>query len=186
MVKKTSICLYISAAAVTLAVIVLTIGFTILKPKNPITTVDSISISDLHFKINLPKLRPQINLTLDANVTVKNPNLAGFKYDKTSAVLRYRGNDVGEILIPAGNIPGSRARRFDLRLALMADRILAISDLSSDAVSGTLPLQVYLSILGKVRLLVSVRVIAAAACDFEVHLIRRSVVNQTCRYKTKL
>ncbi|GFQ00785.1 hypothetical protein PHJA_002222400 [Phtheirospermum japonicum] len=186
MVRKTSICLYISAAAVTLAVIVLTLGFTALKPKHPITTVNSIAISDLRFKMNLPKLRVHLNLTLDANVTVRNPNPAGFRYDKTSAVLRYRGNDVGEALIPAGNIPGRRARRFNIRLALMADRIVANPDFRSDAVSGTLPLQADVSILGKVRLLVVVRVIAAASCDFEVHLIRRSVVNQTCRYKTKL
>ncbi|KAL6543126.1 hypothetical protein OROHE_010646 [Orobanche hederae] len=184
--RKTSVSLCIAAATVTIGLVILILVFTVFKPKRPIITVDPISISDLYFKINLPKLQVHLNLTLNASVEVRNPNRAAFKYAKTSALLKYRGNDVGEAPIAAGVIGSRKALRLNLRLKLMADRLLSDSNFHSDAISGTLPLQTEVRLPGKVRLLYGAKVVAHASCDLEIHLVRKTLVNQTCHYKTKL
>ncbi|KAL6553386.1 hypothetical protein OROGR_007228 [Orobanche gracilis] len=79
--------------------------------------------------------------TSDSHVAVRNPNRAVFKYGKTSALLKYRGKDVGEAPIPVGVIGSRKALRLNLGLKLMSDRLLSDSNFNSDAISGTLPLR---------------------------------------------
>ncbi|KAL0406967.1 UNVERIFIED_CONTAM: hypothetical protein Slati_4010600 [Sesamum latifolium] len=184
--KSLCICLWVAVATVVLgSLILLLLGLTVFKPKHPITTVDSIGVSDLHFSIDVAELRVHLNVTLDAHVTVKNPNRVDFKYTNSSAVLIYRGKEVGDADIPAGEIGGGGARSLSLKLTLMADRLLSDSDFYSDVISGTLPLQSNVKLPGKLRLLIDISVVAYASCDLQIHLASRSL-DQKCHYKAKL
>ncbi|KAL3851169.1 hypothetical protein ACJIZ3_013051 [Penstemon smallii] len=186
--RRLIVSLSVTAAAVTvsLGLLFLILGLTVFKPTDPITTVDSISLADLDFSVDVFKLRVYLNVSLVTNVTVMNPNRVGFKYSNSNAYLRYRGNDVGEVSIPAGKIGGRSTRNLSIGLALMADRLISDSDFYSDVISGRLEFQTQIRLSGKVRLLFDIHVVAYATCDLEIHLISRTLVNQICVYKTKI
>ncbi|PIN02549.1 hypothetical protein CDL12_24936 [Handroanthus impetiginosus] len=180
------ICLWVTAVILGLASLFLILVFTVFKPKHPVTAVNSITISHLDFSIDITNLRVHLNLSLDAVVAVENPNRVGFKYNNSTAFLRYRGNDVGEIPIPVGEIGAHATRILNLTLTLMADRLLSDSDFFSDVKTGTLRSQIFIRLPGKVRVLFVFYVVAYATCDMEINLITRRVDNQICHYKTKL
>ncbi|KAL8462428.1 hypothetical protein ACS0TY_032636 [Phlomoides rotata] len=187
--KKRPLCLCLGVAVAVIigvGLLLLILALTVFKPKRPITTVNDISLADLDFSVDIAKLRVFFNVSLDAAVTVKNPNRVGFQYSDSIAFLRYRGNDVGQVPIPAGEIGARDTRNLNLTLTVMADRLLSDSNFYSDVISGVVYLQTLIRLPGKVRVLFSVHVVSVATCDLEIHLSTRSLVNQTCHYKTKL
>lgn len=185
--KRRCVCLWAAVAVViALALLFLILGLTVFKRKRPSTTVNDISLADLNFSVDIARLRVHFNVSLDADITVRNPNRVGFKYSDSNAFLRYRGNDIGQIPLPAGEIGARDARNLNLTLTVMADRLLSDSNFYSDVISGVLYLQTFIRVSGKVRILFSFHVVSFATCDLEIHLSTRSLVNQTCHYNTKL
>ncbi|KZV36198.1 hypothetical protein F511_14216 [Dorcoceras hygrometricum] len=184
--RRRYICLCLISFVLGLGLLLLILGLTVFKAKKPTTTVDSVTLSDVEFSIDALRLRVSLNLTLDTDVTVRNPNRVSFKYTNSTCYLRYRGNDVGVVPIPAGRIGARDSRGLNVSLTLMADRLLSNSEFYSDVVSGTLPLQTYIRISGKVRILFNIHVVTYSTCDLVIDLSDRSVANQTCHYKSKL
>lgn len=185
--RKSLCCLCIVITILLLLLLFLILAFTVFKPKHPTTVVNSTSVSNLRFNVvPFPNPRVSLNVTLNVNVTVGNPNAVGFKYTDSTAYLRYRGEEVGSVPIEAGEIGGKSEKNMNLTLTLMADRLLGSSEFYTDAINGAIPLQTYIRISGKVKILVSVKVVAYATCDLVVDMTSRSVVNQTCRYRTKV
>ncbi|CAN1175483.1 hypothetical protein LINPERHAP2_LOCUS31965 [Linum perenne] len=184
--RRRTVCLGATAATIILlALIILILALTVFKAKHPVTTVNSVAVDDLAVSLDLLKLRPRLNLTLDLNLSIKNPNKVGLKYTDSSASLNYRGSQVGEVPIPAGRISADSTTLLNLTLTLMADRLLSNSQLYSDVLSGQLPLNTYARIKGKVTVF-HIRVTSTSICDFTVFLSNRTVGDQTCNYKTKL
>ncbi|GFQ06281.1 hypothetical protein PHJA_002772100 [Phtheirospermum japonicum] len=180
------ICLSVVAVILGLGLLFLILGLTVFKVKRPTTTIDSVSIQDLDLSLDIARLRVLLNVTLDLGVAITNPNRVGFKYTDSTAYLRYKGNDVGEVYVPAGSIGACDTRSMNLTLALMADRLLSNSALYSDVISGTLPLQTYVRLAGKVRILFNFPVVTYTICDLDISLSNRTVANQNCLFKTKL
>ncbi|KAL6529161.1 hypothetical protein OROGR_014784 [Orobanche gracilis] len=184
--RKSCICLSVIALILALGFLFLILGLTVLKVKRPRTTVDFVSLQDLDFSLDIARLRVRLNVTLDLGISLTNPNRVGFKYTNSTAFLRYRAADVGEVPISAGKIGARDTHPLNLTLTLMADRLLFNSALYTDVVSGTLPFQTYVRIPGKVRLLFNIHVITYTTCDLEISLANRTVSNQKCHYKAKL
>ncbi|KAL1556235.1 hypothetical protein AAHA92_11886 [Salvia divinorum] len=174
------------AAALALSLIILLLAFTVFKPRHPVITVNSIAVSDLNFSFDVARLGVRFNLSLDTNVTARNPNRVGFRYADSSAVLRFRGGDVGEVPIPAGEIGAGETRNLDLTLVLMTDRLIFDSDFYAEAFSGTLRFETFIRMAGKVRVVFDIRVVSYTSCDLDIRLATRTVSNQTCRYKIKI
>ncbi|KAK6118167.1 hypothetical protein DH2020_048068 [Rehmannia glutinosa] len=145
-----------------------------------------LSLDDLDFSLDIARLRVFLNVTLDIAISVNNPNRVGFKYTNSTAFLRYKGNDVGEVPVPAGKIGARDTRSMNLTLTLMADRLLSNSALYTDVISGTLPFQTYIRLAGKVRILFNIHVVTYTTCDLDIDLANRNVSSQKCHYKTKL
>lgn len=184
--RRKCICLSIVAAILALGLLFLILGLTVFKAKRPTTTVTSISVEDMDLSFDMARLGVHLNVTLDVGISVDNPNRVGFKYTNSTAFLRYRGKDVGEVPVPAGQIGARDTRSLNLTLALMADRLLSDSTLYTDVISGTLPFQTYIRIAGKVRILFSIHVVTYTTCDLEIDIAKRALSNQECHYKTKL
>lgn len=184
--RRRIICLVVISVILALALISTILGLTVFKAKRPVTTVNSVAVSDFDFSFDIARLRVHLNVTVDTSVAVKNPNRVGFKYKNSTALLKYRGDMVGEIPIPAGKIGSRDSMVMNLTLTLMADRVLANSNLYSDMMSGTLPLQIYTRIAGKVRILFNIHVVSYTTCDLEISISSRNVTKQQCHYKTKL
>ncbi|KAL3839913.1 hypothetical protein ACJIZ3_024504 [Penstemon smallii] len=180
------ICVWITSAILGLGLLFLILGLTVFKAKRPVTKINSVGLSDLDVSLDLARLRVVLNVTLDIGVSVENPNRVGFRYTNSTAYLRYRGNDVGEVPIGAGRIGARDTRALNLTLTVMADRLLSNSDLYTDALSGTLPFQTYIRMEGKVKILFSIHVVTYTTCDLEIDVLNRTISNQKCRYRTKL
>lgn len=166
-----------------LGLLFLILGLTVFKVKRPTTTVDSNTLSDVGFSVDVLPPRISINLTLDTDVTVRNPNPVSFKYSNSTGYLRFKGNNVGEVPVPAGLIGARDTRGLNLTLSLMADRLLSNPDFYSDVVSGILPLQTYIRLSGKVRILFSIHVFAYSTCDLVIDLTSQRIANQTCHFR---
>ncbi|MED6217107.1 hypothetical protein PIB30_014564 [Stylosanthes scabra] len=182
------VCLLITGIVMAIILLIVILAMTVFKAKHPINTVDSLKLQDLKVSLDIARLRVDLNVTLDVDVSVKNPNKVGFKYSDSSAQLNYRGQQVGEVPIPAGEISADETKGFNLTLTIMADRLISNSQVYSDVISGSLPLSTYLRMSGKVSILgfIKVHVVSSTTCDFAVNLSNRTVGKQECQYKTKL
>ncbi|XP_027173397.1 uncharacterized protein LOC113773067 [Coffea eugenioides] len=166
--------------------VMLILGLTVFKAKRPVTTVNSVSLRDIDVSVDVFRLRVLLNVTLDANIAVNNPNRVGFHYANSTAILKYRGQDVGQVPIPAGHIGPRQTLPMNITLTLMADRLLSNSNLYRDVLSGTLPLTTFTRISGYVRILFKIHVVSYTTCDLDVDVGNRRLTNQTCHYRTKL
>lgn len=186
--KGRKVCIIVTGVLIAIALVIVILAFTVFKAKHPVTTVDSLKLEDFDVSLDIAKLRVNLNVTLDVDVSVYNPNKVGFKYSNSTAHLIYRGQLVGEVPLPAGEISSGETKVLNLTLTLMADRLLSNSQLYSDITSGTLPLNTFVRISGKVSILgfIKVHVVSSTSCDFVVNTSTRAVGNQVCQYKTKL
>ncbi|XP_047307013.1 uncharacterized protein LOC124910419 [Impatiens glandulifera] len=180
------ICLGIVLAILAIAIIILVLSLTYFKAKHPITRVNSINLKDVDFSIDL-RLQVHINISIDANLSLKNPNKVGFEYSNSTSYLNYRGIVVGEVPIPAGKILAGKTTDLNLTLTLLADRLLSNSQLYSDVMSSSLPLNLNTRISGKVRILfVKIQVVSNTDCNLNVNVLNKNLTSMDCRYKTKL
>ncbi|KAI4353601.1 hypothetical protein L6164_002538 [Bauhinia variegata] len=188
-VKRRKKCLAVTAGVVVaIVVIIVILAFTVFKAKRPITSMDSVKLDNLHVALDAARMSVDLNVTLKVDVTVENPNKVGFKYSETKAQLNYRGEMVGEVPVPAGDISSGERTGMNLTVTIMADRLISSPQLYSDVTSGTLPLNTFLRMSGKVTILgfVKVHVATSVSCDVNVNLSNRTVEDNVCQYKTKL
>nr|XP_033511526.1 uncharacterized protein LOC108944785 isoform X1 [Nicotiana tomentosiformis] len=177
-------CFICLAILLLLGLLFLILGLTVFKAKKPVITVNSVSLRD--FSVDI--LQVHLNVTLQVDLSVKNPNRVGFKYDSTSAILQYKGQVVGDAPIPSGGIGSRETRPMNITLTVMADRLFSNSSLYSDfrSGSGMVPLTTYVKLSGVVRVLFKIHVKTTTSCDLYIDVLNRKLANQTCHYKTKL
>lgn len=186
--KLRNILLAVSALIVFILIVLMILALTILKPKHPKTTVNSVSLEDFDVGLSRTKLKVDLNVTLGVDLSINNPNKVSFKYGNNTALLNYMGDLIGEASIPAGHISADQTKPMNITLTIMVDRLLSKSKLYSDVLAGTLPLNTFTKISGKVTILgfIKFKVVSTTSCDFRISVSNRSVENQNCSYKTKL
>ncbi|KAL4572555.1 hypothetical protein LXL04_019335 [Taraxacum kok-saghyz] len=186
--RRRCICLSVIAAViVVLGLIILILALTVFKAKKPVTTVNSVAIKDFDASINLLPPRVSLNISLDLDISIKNPNKVGVKYRDSSAILLYKGQAVGEVPIPAGEIGSDDTTQMNLTLTIFADRLLTNSDVYTDVINGNLPVSTYTKISGKARILnlFNIRIVSVSSCDLNIDISNQRISNQTCQYKNK-
>ncbi|KAJ9185519.1 hypothetical protein P3X46_005146 [Hevea brasiliensis] len=187
--RRRNICLGVTAAVIVVFVLVVVIlALTVFKAKEPSTTIDSIALDNLRVSLDLARLGVDLNLTLDVDLTVKNPNNVGFKFKNGSALLNYRGEVVGDVPIPAGKIGADETKPMNVTVTVMADRLLSNSQLYTDVMSGVMKLSTLIKLSGKVSIfnIFKVTVHTTTTCDFSVFVSNATVGDQNCKYKTSL
>ncbi|XP_021767560.1 uncharacterized protein LOC110731947 [Chenopodium quinoa] len=164
------------------------LGATVFKAKRPVTTVKSVSLHDMDVSFDALRMKVHLNVSLDASITVKNPNKVGLKFSDSSAFVDYRGQMVGQAPIPAGQISAGETLPMNLTLTVMADRLLSNSQpVISDLLAGTLPLTTRTRISGKVTLLfINIHVVSSASCNLNISVSTRSISDSDCTYNTRL
>ncbi|XP_022734270.1 late embryogenesis abundant protein At1g64065-like [Durio zibethinus] len=183
-----NICFGVMGVLIFIIILIVILAFTVFKAKRPVTTIDSVSLSNLKVSLDLARLQVLLNATLDVDLSIKNPNKVGFKYKDSTAQLNYRGQQVGEVPIPAGKISADETVPMNLTLTVMADRLISDSKFLSDVRGGELPLNTFTKIAGKVNVLnmFKIHVVSSTSCNFIVFLSNSSVGDQDCKYKTNL
>ncbi|KAJ9543018.1 hypothetical protein OSB04_022725 [Centaurea solstitialis] len=181
------ICSSIIAVILAIALILLILALTVFKAKKPVLTVNSVAIQDFDVSVNPLPIQVSLNLSLALDISIENPNKVGVKYRSSFASIRYKGKEVGEVPIPAGEIGSDTTKQMNLTLTVFADRLLTDSSIYGDVLSGNLPFTTYTKIKGKVRVLfVHIKVSSTSTCDVNIDVSSRSITNQTCHYKNKI
>ncbi|XP_042503518.1 late embryogenesis abundant protein At1g64065-like [Macadamia integrifolia] len=168
--------------------LLLILGLTVFKAKDPTTTVNSVTVKHLESKIDRPpSTKVYLNVTLKLDMSVHNPNKASFKYRDTMAIIDYNGGVVGEAAIPAGKIPSDGTTGINSTITLMADRLLSDSKFYKDMISDRLPLTVSTTIAGKVKVLIIKKsVVAYTTCNMTLFISNQTVADSECRSKVSL
>ncbi|XP_027338331.1 uncharacterized protein LOC113852295 [Abrus precatorius] len=183
--KKCLAITFIVVITIVLLVVILALVF---RPRQPISTVDSVSIKDMDMSMDLFAARLNLNLTLQVDVSVENPNKFGFKFYDGNALLNYRGQLIGDAIIPNEEILAEETKRMNLTLTLMADHLFSNPQALNDVSSGALPLNTLIRISGQVDMLgfIIFHVGSTSSCDFTLYLSNKTIVNIKCQYKTKI
>ncbi|OIT24732.1 PREDICTED: uncharacterized protein LOC109216164 [Nicotiana attenuata] len=142
-----------TAAVLVLAVIMLVLGFTVFRVHSPSIRMNSVNLDGLSYLTSNSTLQPNVNLTVSADVSVKNPNAASFKFNKATTSLFYDDVVVGEALTPLGNAKARRTLRMNVTVEVMMEKILSIPQLGNDLKSGEVSLSTYTRINGRVNIL---------------------------------
>lgn len=183
---------YLAVTACLLSAIIITtvvLGFTLFKPKPIIATVNSISLEEMNVGLNVARFNVDLNITLDIDVSIENPNMYGLKYSDSNAQVYYRGNFVGEVPLPAGEIVARGNSAVDVSLTIMANKLLSnTTQIFTDYVNGSLPMSTSIEISGKVNVLgfIHFPVVTKSSCDFSINVENKTIDDKDCDYKTKL
>ncbi|MFS8003904.1 putative Late embryogenesis abundant protein, LEA_2 subgroup [Helianthus anomalus] len=176
--NRTICCGIITAVILIISVVMLVLGFTVLHVKNPKINMNSVTIIGLD-RVNISN----VNLTVVADVSVKNPNVAAFKFEKSNSSLLYHGKVVGVADIPAGIAKARRTMRLNVTVEVMVAEIARNQQFVSDLMAEMLPVESYTKIDGRVKILNIIKrhVSVTMNCSFSVNVTSREIVNQTCK-----
>lgn len=169
------------------AVVVVILIFTVFKFKDPVIRLNGVTVERLELINGTTTPRPGSNMSLTADVSVKNPNYASFRYPETTSALFYRGTEIGAARGPAGRARARRTMRMNVTVEVIADRVLAQPDLGADINSGLLTLGSYTEVRGKVKILmVKKHVRVRMNCTLTVNVTSQAIQDQKCKRKVKL
>ncbi|KAM7525818.1 hypothetical protein LguiA_015720 [Lonicera macranthoides] len=181
--RKFLLCGCIAAVLLIIVVVILVLSFTVFHIKDPVMNLNAVQIQGLEF-INATNILsdPTTNITVLADVSVKNPNVATFKYNEATTRLYYDGVLVGEARTPPGRAMARRTVRLNVTIDVMVNRLVAVPGLGSDLNAGALPVRSYSSISGRVKILnVKKNVAVKMNCTMIVNVTSRSIQDQNCK-----
>ncbi|KAK9079612.1 hypothetical protein SSX86_001285 [Deinandra increscens subsp. villosa] len=183
--RNRTLCCGITAATILIiSVVMLVLGFTIFHIKNPKITMNSVSIIGLD-RVNSPsQLTGNLtNLTVVADVSVKNSNVAAFRFERSNSSLLYHDTVVGVADIPGGVAKARRTVRLNVTFEVAVAEIAGNERFGRDLAAGMLPVESYTRIDGRVKILsfIKKKVTVTMNCSIAVNVTSREIVNQGCK-----
>ncbi|XP_076945293.1 late embryogenesis abundant protein At1g64065-like [Bidens hawaiensis] len=182
-------CSCLVAAIIIVVVVIVTLIFTIFKVKEPEIKMNGVTVDNLGF-VNgtVPVPGPGTNMSLTADISVKNPNYSSFRYKNTTTSLYYHGAVIGEARGPPGQSKARRTARMNITLDIIVDSLLKDPHLQNDLGTGALTMSSYTSVGGRIKILsiIERHVTVRMNCTMKVNIYSRSIEDQKCKRKVKL
>ncbi|KAL4325619.1 hypothetical protein GQ457_11G001460 [Hibiscus cannabinus] len=177
----------VAALTIVLVAVIVTLIFTVFRVKDPIITMKGVTVTKMEL-INGTIPKPGSNITVRADVSVKNPNIASFKYRNTTTTLYYYGKVVGDARGPAGRARAHRTVRMNVTIDIIVDRVLGSPNLAGDASSGTLTVTSYSRVGGRINVLNIIKrhVTVKMNCSMTVNIFSQAIQAQKCKRKVDL
>ncbi|XP_062090551.1 uncharacterized protein LOC133796878 [Humulus lupulus] len=185
--KLIKCCCFITAVLLILAVVIIILIFTVFRIKDPVIKMNKITVTRLDL-VNNTTPKAGSNMSLTADVSVKNPNVASFKYSNTTTTLYYHGMVVGEARGPPGRARPRRTMRMNITVDIIMGRIMSSPNLVADVGSGLLAMSSYSRIPGRVKMLNIIKrhVVVMMNCTMTVNISGQTIQEQKCKRKVKL
>uniref|UniRef100_A0A8I6XNY9 Late embryogenesis abundant protein LEA-2 subgroup domain-containing protein n=2 Tax=Hordeum vulgare subsp. vulgare TaxID=112509 RepID=A0A8I6XNY9_HORVV len=113
------------ASVVIAGIVALVLALTVFKVKDPVFTMNDVTLEDVDGEfLGADDRHPvSVNATLNADISIKNPNVASFSYDRSETSFYYKGETVGVAYAPDGEVGAGRTVRMNVTLDALADRI---------------------------------------------------------------
>ncbi|XP_071700303.1 late embryogenesis abundant protein At1g64065-like [Rutidosis leptorrhynchoides] len=174
--KSTFIC-----GVIIIAVILLVLGFTIFHVKNPKIKMNSVTIKGLDQLNSTSQM--MTNLTVVADVSLKNTNVAAFKFDKSNSSLVYRDTLIGVGNVPPGVAKARRTIRMNVTFDVMVVGVARNKMFLNDVATGILEVNSSTKINGRVKIMNIIKrhVTLSLNCSIAVNVTSWGIVNQDCK-----
>lgn len=185
-------CACVSTFLFLLAIILIILIFTVFKIKDPTIRMNGVTVEKLDLVNSsgtiLPIPKPGSNMTIKADVSVKNPNYASFRYSNTTTTISYRDTVVGEARGPPGKSKARRTTRMNVTIDVITDKIVSHPGLQDDISTGLLTINSYTRVGGRVKLLNMIKkhVVVKMNCSITVNITSQAIQDQKCTKKVKL
>lgn len=170
------------------AALIIILVFTVFRIQNPVIRLNGVNIEKLELVNGTSMPKPGSNITLTADVSVKNPNYASMEYGNTSTKLMYHGAVVGEARGPPGTTKARRTARMNITVDIMTDRIMADPSLGEDMSRGLVTMSSYTKVVGKVKFMkvIEKHLVVKMNCSVSLNVSSRQIQHQECKRKVKL
>ncbi|KAK7382037.1 hypothetical protein VNO80_00682 [Phaseolus coccineus] len=170
-----------------LAIVIIVLIFTVFRVKDPVITMNGVKITKLELS-NTMTPQSGANMSLVADVSVKNPNVASFRYSNTTTSLYYRGIMVGEARGPPGRAKARRTIRMNVTIDVIADRVVSSPDFRTDLGSGLMTMSSFSRVPGQVKILNLFKrhVVVKMNCSTTFNISTQAIKEQSCLRKVKL
>lgn len=177
--KRSGKCFFYSLALIVILSAIILVFAIIVKPRTPRVKLSSVAVEHLSYGNNPI---PSFNMTLAAEVSVKNSNFVRFKFENTSSSALYKGMVVGEAKLRSGRVGARKTRRMNIVVKIGSPGSLSeAKNLSSDINSGMLKMNSYATLKGDVRLFGIVKNrTAVMSCGMNLNLSSRSIQDLEC------
>ncbi|EEF51261.1 uncharacterized protein LOC8287449 [Ricinus communis] len=164
-----------------IAVTILILFFTVFHVKNPVIKMNEITLLQLELNKD-GSLRNGTNVTLELDISVKNPNVAPFRFNNFTTTVLYGGNNVGEARTPSGTAKARRTVHMNVTVDLIPEKILQVPGLLQDVSSGNLTMNSSTVIGGKVKILKIVKkyLVVEVNCSVTYNFSSKEI-QQRCR-----
>ncbi|KDP21826.1 hypothetical protein JCGZ_00613 [Jatropha curcas] len=148
----------------------------------------SATLDGISPRLSFPVVNLQLNITLNLNLLLYNPNYASFKHGRGKSILYYNDSQVGEADIEPGYIPSRGSVTFPCRLTVQVDEIASnLASVIRDLLDGEIVMESRTRIPGRATLLGFKRhVVAISRCKFTINVSDMKIENQECKTETKL
>ncbi|MCO5577373.1 hypothetical protein L7F22_031205 [Adiantum nelumboides] len=125
-----------------------------------------------------------LNVTLQIQVSFKNPNRVSLKYMNSTIHMFYKDEEVGEVLLPPGEVAAYNSEHVvsTLDIVVMERSITPMSHISMDMAGGFLPLSTTASVLGTVDILHTFQhhLHSSSNCDVTLSTSQMSITYMLC------
>ncbi|KAJ1285279.1 hypothetical protein BS78_03G268400 [Paspalum vaginatum] len=112
-----------AASVVLLGITILVLALTVFKVKDPVLTMNGVTLEGVDADLGTERHPVSVNATLTADISIKNPNVASFSFDRSETDFYYGGETVGVAYAPSGEVGADRTVRMNVTLDVLADRI---------------------------------------------------------------
>ncbi|KAL5984752.1 hypothetical protein ACLOJK_041374 [Asimina triloba] len=176
-----------AATFLILAVVILVLALTVFKVKDPHMKMNSITLDGFSF-VSPSKGKGALNMTIIADISIKNPNVASFKFHDSTSVISYRDKTIGKAYIPAGKARGKRTLRMKVTIDVQVGQLLEERKLYGDLRRGSLEIGSYTEMGGKVSLLniFKHRADVKMNCTMTLSVESQEIEDQKCERSIKL
>ena len=130
----------------------LVLMLTVFKAKDPKMNLNYVTIKGLE-TANLFSLLPSTNLTVEADISIKNPNAAAFKFKNAVTGIYYENVLIAEAKTPKGTAKANRTFRLTITVDVMLQTLLRVPRFLGDLTAGEMPVSTRSSIRGKVEII---------------------------------
>uniref|UniRef100_A0A0E0JNP8 Late embryogenesis abundant protein LEA-2 subgroup domain-containing protein n=1 Tax=Oryza punctata TaxID=4537 RepID=A0A0E0JNP8_ORYPU len=110
-------------SAVVVGIVILVLALTVFKVKDPELTMNRVTLEGLDSDLGTARHPVSVNATLNADISLRNPNVASFRFDRSETDFYYAGETVGVAYAPDGEVGAERTVRMNVTLDVLADRI---------------------------------------------------------------
>ncbi|CAN6231164.1 unnamed protein product [Urochloa humidicola] len=173
-------------ASILAASALLAVTLTVFHVREPVMTMNSISLTDpssSSVSSSLPPAAAALTLAVVADVSVTNPNAASLAYGATETSVWYRGRRVGEARGPPGTAPARRTVRENVTVGVALGALLGDPAFAADVAAGAVAVATATTVRGRVAVmggLVRRQVTLEMNCTATIAVEDLSITDQSC------